>query len=569
MAKRPEGIIYAVDERPPLPTLLLLALQYAGLLAAYLVLIVIVFKAAGASQADSVNAISLGMIAVAVATIIQALRKGPIGSGFLAAPVFSAIYLGPSVLAAKTVGLPAVFGMTILAGLLEIIIAGNLHRLRIFFPPAISGFIVSIIGIQLGLVAIDHVLDIQERNLPDYGNHVIVAGLTLAITVGLSIWASGLARLMCSMVGLIIGFLLAVVFGLIPPEHWQILKDAPILALPDPSFISYDFDASLLPAFLISGIAAALRTVGVITTCQKINDDDWRRPDIKSIKGGMYADGLGCMLAGALGTMGTNAAPSLVGVSKASGATSRYIGFVAAGVLVFFSLMPVIASFFLILPNSVIGAILMFTAAFMISGGIQIMMSHNIDSRMTYVIGFSMLLGLSRDVFHDYFKSLPPLFQPFTSSMMPIAVLCALALHLIFRIGSRRKTSVGYDKVEHSIEDFSDIMEKQGRSWNIDPAVASRAESTTEQVLEHIRRASLATGPVTVKMSYDDFNFVISIEYQGMLLSLPHVGTKRGVFLEEEAFSYGLADFLIGAYPDRMESFARGPDITITLRFNV
>ena len=122
-------------------------------------------------------------------------------------------------------------------------------------------------------------------------------------------------------------------------------------------------------------IAAALGTVGIITTCQKIKDDDWKQPDINSIKGGMFADGLGCMLAGALGTMGTNSAPSLVSVSKAAGA-----------ILIFL---------FLILPNAVIGAMLMFTASFMISGGIQIMMSQNIDNRMIYVIGFSMLLGLS------------------------------------------------------------------------------------------------------------------------------------------------------------------------------
>ncbi|WP_288901539.1 solute carrier family 23 protein [uncultured Sneathiella sp.] len=569
MTKRPEGLIYAVDERPPWLTLLLLGGQYAGLLAAYLVLIVIVFKAGGASHEDTVSAVSLGMIAVAIATVLQALRKGPVGSGFLAAPVFSAIYLGPSVLAAKTVGLPAVFGMTILAGLLEIIIARSLHRLRIFFPPAISGFIVAIIGIQLGLVAIDHVLDIDQRQLPDYVNHVIVAGLTLALTVALSIWASGLARLMCSIIGLGVGFGLAVAFGLIPEAHWQVLLGAELFALPDPGFISYDFDAALLPAFLISGIAAALRTVGVITTCQKINDDDWRRPDIKSIKGGMFADGLGCMLAGALGTMGTNAAPSLVGVSKASGATSRSIGFTAAAILILFSLMPVISSFFLILPNAVIGAILMFTASFMISGGIQIMMSRNIDNRMTYVIGFSMLLGLSRDVFQNYFKSLPGFFHPFTSSMMPIAVLSALALHLTFRLGSRRKANVGFEKVEHSVDEFSHILQEKARAWNIDSGTASRAESTATQVLEHIRRASLANGPVAVELSFDDFNFIIGITYQGMLLSLPHVGVKHGVLLEEEAFSYGLADFLIGAYPDKMESFARGQDIRIQLQFNV
>jgi xanthine permease XanP len=36
-----------------------------------------------------------------------------------------------------------------------------------------------------------------------------------------------------------------------------------------------------------------LRTVGVITTCQKINDLDWKRPELKSIQRGIVADGIG------------------------------------------------------------------------------------------------------------------------------------------------------------------------------------------------------------------------------------------------------------------------------------
>ena len=50
-------------------------------------------------------------------------------------------------------------------------------------------------------------------------------------------------------------------------------------------------------------------------------------------------------------------------------------------------------------------------------------------------------------------------------------------------------------------------------------------------------------------------------------MSLPNVGVKRGIFLEEESFSYGLADFLTGVYPDRMESSARGIHVTIRLHF--
>ena len=56
--------------------------------------------------------------------------------------------------------------------------------------------------------------------------------------------------------------------------------------------------------------------------------------------------------------------------------------------------------------------------------------------------------------------------------------------------------------------------------------------------------------------------------YQGALLALPNVGVRKHFFLEEESFSYGLADFLTGVYPDRMESHAEGQNAEIRLIFS-
>jgi len=85
---RPEDLIYGVDELPPLPQLVFLGAQHAVLMSVYLVLIVIVFRSAQASHAATLNALSLGMVALAISTVLQAIWKGPVGSGYLAPPVF-------------------------------------------------------------------------------------------------------------------------------------------------------------------------------------------------------------------------------------------------------------------------------------------------------------------------------------------------------------------------------------------------------------------------------------------------------------------------------------------------
>ena len=565
---RPEDLLYAVDEMPPWPRLLFLGTQYAMLMSVNLVLIVIVFRRGGASDAATVDALSFGMIALAISTVLQSIRKGPVGSGYLARPVFSAIFIGPAVLAAGTGGLPAVFGMTMFAGLVEIGLAPLLGKLRALFPPAISGFIVAIVGLQLGVIGIGDLLGVEHIHRPTFHYHVMVGVLTLAIMCGLSVWGRGIVRLICSMLGIVIGMLLSVAAGLVPTDSMRSFFDASMIAIPRAHYLAYDFQFSLVPAFLMAGTAAMLRTVGVITTCQKINDLDWRRPELKSIQAGIVADGIGCVVGGLLGVIGMNSAVGLVGVAKATGATSRYIGFACAAILVLFAFTPKYAALFLLLPQPVIGAAMVFTASFMIAGGVQIIVSRNIDTRATYIVGVSLWLGLSREIFPAYFKLAAPLLHLFTGSMMSIGVMSAFLLNLIFRIGATRSATFEFEDSDISAAEIERILRARGKAWLVPSDIVDRAVGSTEQVMQHLVDADLIVGSPSLTMTYNDFDLTISIRYQGALLSLPNVGVRKHFLLEEESFSYGLADFLTGVYPDRMEARAAGENAAIRLIFS-
>lgn len=566
--RRPEELIYAVDEPPPVLRLIYLGLQHAVLMSVYLVLIVIVFRRAGASHAATLNALSLGMIALAISTVLQAIWKGPLGSGYLAPPVFSAIYIGPAVFAAETGGLPAVFAMTVFAGLVEIGLAPLLHRLRALFPPAISGFIVAIVGIQLGVIGIGDLLGVGLADRQSLHDSLAIGCITLATMVSLSVWGRGVMRLICSMLGITLGLLASFALGLVSPAALREFGTAPLLALPAPHYLAYDFDYRLIPAFLMAGSAAMLRTVGVVTTCQKINDADWKRPDLATIRGGILADGLGCLIGGLLGVIGMNTAPSLVGVSKATGATSRYIAFSCAAVLVLFAFVPKYAALFLMLPPPVIGAAMVFTSSFMIAGGIQIIVSRNLDSRTTYVVGVSMLLGLSREIFPRYFSQLAPAVHLFTGSMMSIGVMSAFVLNLVFRLGATRSVVFRLEQADNSVVDIENALRARGKAWLIPADLIERAVTTTEQVMQHLAAANLVASAASIAMRYNDFDLVIEIRYRGALLSLPNVGVRKRFFLEEESFSYGLADFLTGVYPDRMEARSEGESVEIRLAFS-
>jgi NCS2 family nucleobase:cation symporter-2 len=213
------------------------------------------------------------MVALAIAAVLQALWKGPVGSGYLAPSVISAVYLYPSLTAVTLGGLPLVFGMTVFAGLCEIVLSRLLPRLRAVFPTVVCGFIVMAVGIELGLIGARQVLNIDTKLAGEaLGLHIAVASLTLAAMVGLAVWGRGIVRLLSTVLGLLLGCAVAFALGFLPPEALEAVGEAPFVGVPGLDHIAYAFRGILVVPFAIAALAAGLRTVGVITTCQRLND---------------------------------------------------------------------------------------------------------------------------------------------------------------------------------------------------------------------------------------------------------------------------------------------------------
>src|SRR6185312_3926352 len=112
------------------------------------------FRTADAPIELITNLLGAGMLVLGVATFLQALRIGPVGSGYMCPATFTATYLAPSLLAAKLGGLPLVFGMTMVAGTVETMLAPLLNRMRAIFPPEISGLVIFMIGLTAGIAAL-------------------------------------------------------------------------------------------------------------------------------------------------------------------------------------------------------------------------------------------------------------------------------------------------------------------------------------------------------------------------------------------------------------------------------
>jgi xanthine permease XanP len=92
MAAKPHTLQYGVDEIPPWPLTLLSALQQISITVPYLFIPVVVLGAAKAPVGVFQSVIAMSMIVLGIAALMQTLRRGPVGSGYLVLSTFSNAY---------------------------------------------------------------------------------------------------------------------------------------------------------------------------------------------------------------------------------------------------------------------------------------------------------------------------------------------------------------------------------------------------------------------------------------------------------------------------------------------
>ena len=88
--KRPPGILYSVDDRPPIAVTILSGLQHVGLVSIFLLVPVIACREAGLTPEKIVDVLSLSMLVLAIGPLLQQLGRFGVGSGFLSPPIFAA-----------------------------------------------------------------------------------------------------------------------------------------------------------------------------------------------------------------------------------------------------------------------------------------------------------------------------------------------------------------------------------------------------------------------------------------------------------------------------------------------
>jgi xanthine permease XanP len=565
--RKPGNLIYGTGDIPPATTTALLGLQHAVESASKVTLPITLLLAAGAAGSQLETMIVASLILSGLASILVSSRLPWVGFGHLLPAASVSSFAAPAAMLTRLGGLQLLAGMTLVSAATVAALSRILPRWRALFPPEVVGLIAFMVGASQASVAVTRFLGMERLDQTPNRVHILIASASLALLAALTVWGKGKLRLFSTLITLVCGYAACVLTHLMPPVQWQRVIDAPWIGFPHVSPPGFAFQPGLILPFAILGLSSALKSSGDLTICEKITDADWKRSDLKNGSAALLCFGFCSFVSAALGGVMLGSSSSNVGLSAATGAASRRIGYACGGILIALAFFPKLVALVGSAPPPVVGAMFLLVVSYNLIAGMQIIMSRMMEARHTYIIGLSLLFGLTADTLPGAFRGLPPWLHAVLSSGLALSTILVVLLNLVFRIGTAKRHTIVLIPGETGTDRLFEFGERAAAEWGARREVAERAVGAMVEAYDLLSGEGLADGPITLSATFDEFNLDILVRYQGRL---PETETRPLLpedLLEGRFTVAGLATKILNGLSDRVRTRIEAGVCEIELHF--
>ena len=219
--KMHSNTVHPCDERLPFGQLLTLGIQHVLVMYAGAVAVPLIIGSALKLPKEQIAfLISADLFSCGIATLIQTLGlwifgiRLPVIMGCTFAAVGPMVAIGTN----PSLGILDIFGSTIAAGVIGIVVAPMIGKLLRFFPPVVVGVVISVIGLSLMEVGINWAAGGVGN--PDYGNPVYLGLSLVVLTLILLInkFGKGFIANISVLLGIVSGFVIAALLGRVNME---------------------------------------------------------------------------------------------------------------------------------------------------------------------------------------------------------------------------------------------------------------------------------------------------------------------------------------------------------------
>jgi xanthine permease XanP len=255
----------------------------------------------------------------------------------------------------------------------------------------------------------------------------------------------------------------------------------------------------------------------------KLNDAKWRRSDLPMIGRLVMCQGIGVLLNGLTGTPSTVTNSANIGLAHSTGVAARRVGIAAGVIFILVACLPMLSTFITIIPRPAMGAIIVYTAGFLMVAGMQMILSRMINNRRMFMVGLSITVGAAIILMPELTSTVPANLKPILGSGLTMGVLTAVILNLIFRIGIVKTGQIMLTGPEDSAK-ATRFLEDCGVSWGARHDVITRAGESLAEALEALFEAKLMDGPAALIATFDEYKVALALNYPGRGISF--AGTR-------------------------------------------
>ncbi len=413
-----------------------LGLQHVLAMYAGAILVPLIVGAAlGLTSEQLTYLVSIDILLCGVATLLQVFNSRYFGIGLPVVLGCTFTAVGPMIAIGGQYGISAIYGSILVSGLFVIVVSGFFGSLVRFFPPVVTGSVVTIIGITLIPVAINNMGGGQGA--ADFGSlsNIALAFGTLGFIIFLYKFSRGFMRAVSILLGLIAG---TVVAGFMGKVDFTPIAEASYFHMVQPFYFGMPtFEWSAILTMILVALVSLVESTGVYFALSDITKKEINEKDLAK---GYRSEGLAIFLGGIFNAFPYTAYSQNVGLIQMSGVKSRKIIFIAAIMLIVLGFVPKIGAMTTIIPTPVLGGAMIAMFGMVIAQGIKMLSGVISESQEnSMIVACSVGIGLGVTVVPELFALLPSGVQILTSNGIVAGSLTAIGLNIVFHMLPSRK----------------------------------------------------------------------------------------------------------------------------------
>ena len=253
---------YPVDSKPPFGLTLLLALQHLlAALGGIIAIPLVIGNVLKLPTPDTIVLVNAALLVSGIVTIIQCRGIGPIGLRLPSVIGTSFTFVAAALaIGFSEHGVAGILGASLVGSLIMVIGSFFMPYVRKLFPPVVTGVVVMMIGLSLIPVAVDWFAGGQKGDANDADPaNLAMATFVLVLVVILVQWRKGIFSAAAIVIGMMVGYVVALAFGWI---SFEAVKNAEIVAIPQPLHFGLAFPISGIIGMSIAYLVTIVESSG-------------------------------------------------------------------------------------------------------------------------------------------------------------------------------------------------------------------------------------------------------------------------------------------------------------------